>query len=188
MSQRIPYEDFTRMPYRFAPGEFRIKHASDAWERRACADLRRAVFCEEQAIFANDDADELDSRALPIAAIACLIGQPDDVVGTVRICETEPGTWWGSRLAVRRDYRRSAWLGTELIQHAVRTAHARGAKAFYAQVQVQNAKLFERLNWIALDAVLVRDRPHVLMQADLAHYPPCAQDDIGFFSGLRAAA
>ncbi|WP_246051583.1 MSMEG_0567/Sll0786 family nitrogen starvation N-acetyltransferase [Panacagrimonas perspica] len=185
---RATYADFTVAPYRFAPGEFRIKHVSESWERRACAELRRAVFCDEQQIFEHDDADALDACALPIAAIACLIGQPDDVVGTVRICETEPGTWWGSRLAVRPDYRRSAWLGGELIHHAVCTAHARGAKHFYAQVQVQNVKLFERLHWTTLDAVIVQGRPHVLMQADLAHYPARAQDDVGFFSGLRAAA
>lgn len=180
--------DFTTAPYRFHPGEYRIKHVTEAWERRACADLRRAVFCDEQGIFEHDDADELDARALPIAAIACLIGQPEDIVGTVRICETDLGTWWGSRLAVHRDYRRSVWLGSELIQHAVRTAHARGAKRFFAQVQVQNVKLFERLHWNVLGAVIVQDRPHVLMQADLAHYPPQHRDDIGFFSGLRAAA
>ena len=185
---RATYADFTTRPYRFSPGEFRIKHVSESWERRACADLRRAVFCDEQQIFEHDDADALDARALPIAAIACLIGQPDDVVGTVRICETDPGTWWGSRLAVRPDYRRSAWLGGELIHHAVCTAHARGAKRFYAQVQVQNVKLFERLHWTTLDAVIVQGRPHVLMQADLAHYPPRAQDDVGFFSALRAVA
>ncbi len=180
--------DFTTTPYRFSPGEFRIKHVSERWEYRACTDLRRSVFCDEQKIFEHDDRDDLDARALPIAAIACLIGQPEDVVGTVRICETDAHTWWGSRLAVHRDYRRSAWLGSELIHHAVRTAHARGAQRFYAQVQVQNVKLFEQLHWNVLDAVTVQGRPHVLMEADLAHYPPRLQDDVGFFSGLRAAA
>lgn len=173
---------------RFIPGEFRIKHACEHWERRACAALRRAVFCTEQKIFERDDRDALDTRAIAIAAIACLIGQPEDVVGTVRIVQTEPGIWWGSRLAVHRDYRRSAWLGGELIEHAVRTAHARGARQFHAHVQVQNVKWFERLHWQALQAITVQGRPHVLMQADLAHYPPRLQDDIGFYSGLREAA
>ncbi|MGQ0621767.1 MAG: MSMEG_0567/Sll0786 family nitrogen starvation N-acetyltransferase [Panacagrimonas sp.] len=175
---------------RFMPGEFRIKHVSENWERRACAELRHAVFCEEQDIFVGDDRDALDSRALSIAAIACLIGQPEDVVGTVRIVELEPGTWCGSRLAVHRDYRRSIWLGTELIHHAVRTAHARGATRFLAQVQVQNRRLFERLHWQSLQAVTVQGRPHVLMQADLAHYPPRSQDDVAFFTAtaLREAA
>lgn len=182
------YADFTTAPYRFSPGEYRIKHVSESWERRACADLRRAVFCDEQQIFERGDTDALDAQAVPIAAIACLIGQPDDVVGTVRIHESGPGTWWGSRLAVRRDYRGCAWIGTELIRHAVSTAHARGAQDFFAQVQVQNVKLFERLHWVALDAIEVQGRPHVLMRADLSQYPPRTQADVGFFSGLRAAA
>ena len=182
------YADFTKSAYRFAPGEYRIKHAGESWEHRACADLRRAVFCDEQRLFDAHDRDDLDVHAIPLAAIACLVGQPDDVIGTVRIHEAEAGTWWGSRLAVRRDYRACAWIGTELILHAVCTAHARGATRFLAQVQVQNAKLFERLHWTALEAITVRGRPHVLMQADLAHYPPRMQDDIGFFSSLRAAA
>lgn len=173
---------------RFVPGEFRIKHISESWERRACAALRREVFCLEQRIFEHDDADVLDAHALPIAAIACLIGQPEDVVGTVRIVELESGIWAGSRLAVHRDYRRSAWLGTELIRHAVCTAHARGARQFLAQVQVQNLRLFERLHWRALEAIMVQDRPHVLMQADLERYPPRPQDEVAFFTALREAA
>lgn len=171
---------------RYLPGEFRIKHVTEPWERRACAALRRAVFCDEQQLFAGDDGDALDAQALGIAAIACLIGQPDDVVGTVRICETEPGRWWGSRLAVRRDYRRSAWLGSELIRHAVCTAHARGARRFDAQVQVQHVGLFQRMHWRALEAITVQGRPHVRMCADLTQYPPRHQDDIGLFSGSLA--
>lgn len=173
---------------RFIPGEFRVKHVSEAWERRDCAALRRAVFCDEQKIFESDDRDELDAHALPIAAIACLIGQPEDVVGTVRIVELEPGIWAGSRLAVHHDFRCSTWLGTELIRHAVRTAHARGATRFLAQVQVQNVRLFERLHWRSIEAVAVNGRPHVLMQAELAHYPPRHEDEIAFFTALREAA
>lgn len=173
---------------RFVPGEFRIKHLGEPWEHRACAELRREVFCEEQKIFSGDDRDALDERALSIAAIACLIGQPEDVVGTVRIHECEPGTWWGSRLAVQRDYRRLAWLGTALIEHAVCTARARGASRFLAQVQVQNLRLFERLHWSAIEPISVQGRPHVLMQAELRHYPARLQDEISFYTGLREAA
>jgi putative N-acetyltransferase (TIGR04045 family) len=173
---------------RFLPGEFRIKHVTEPWERRGCAALRREVFCVEQKIFEQNDADVLDARALPIAAIACLIGQPEEVVGTVRIVELEPGLWAGSRLAVHRDHRRSAWLGTELIRHAVGTAHARGARRFLAQVQVQNLRLFEQLHWQTLQAISVQGRPHVLMQADLGHYPPRVQDEIAFYTAARRQA
>jgi putative N-acetyltransferase (TIGR04045 family) len=170
-------------PFRFLPGDYRIKHAGAAWERQACAVLRRAVFCGEQGIFEDDDADALDHIALPIAAIACVAGMPDQVVGTVRIHQGVPGQWRGSRLAVHPDYRRSAWLGSELIAHAVRTAHARGAEQFLAQVQVRNVRLFESLHWRSLQAINVEGRPHVLMQADLAHYPPCHDPLTGFVTG-----
>ena len=175
-------------PFRFLPGAYRIKHVSAAWERQACAELRRAVFCAEQNIFDGDDADALDAVAMPIAAIACVAGLPEQVVGTVRIHQETPGLWRGSRLAVHADYRRSAWLGSELIAHAVRTAHARGCTRFLAQVQVRNVRLFESLHWQSLEAITVEGRPHVLMQADLAHYPPRHEDDVAFYTCLRQAA
>ncbi len=175
-------------PFRCPPGDYRIKHVSERWERQTCAVLRRAVFCGEQGLFERDDADALDRLALPIAAIACVAGMPDQVVGTVRIHQDQPGLWRGSRLAVHADYRRSAWLGSELIVHAVRTAHARGCHRFLAQVQVQNVRLFEALHWHSLRAIEVAGRPHMLMEADLAHYPPRREDDIAFYSSLRRAA
>jgi putative N-acetyltransferase (TIGR04045 family) len=184
----IPAGSGTGALPRYEPGEYRIKHVGEDWERRACAALRREVFCIEQKIFERDDTDALDAQALSIAAIACLAGQPEDVIGTVRIVPLGEGMWSGSRLAVQREYRRSAWLGTELIRHAVCTARARGATRFIAQVQVQNLKLFQRLHWQALEAITVQGRPHVLMQADLAHYPPRTVDDLCLATALRAAA
>ncbi|MFT4045253.1 MAG: GNAT family N-acetyltransferase [Solimonas sp.] len=176
----------------FMPGEFRIQHVSAEWERRACVELRRAVFCAEQAIFDGDDGDAVDAHALPIAAIACVAGIGERVVGTVRIHrpspDREPGLWQGSRLAVLADYRRSAWLGSELIRHAVRTAHARGCTRFVAQVQVQNVKRFEQLHWTSLEAIEVRGRPHVLMQARLEHYPPRHRDAVAFYTHLHGHA
>ncbi len=178
-------------PQAFIPGEFRIKHVAADWERQSCAELRRAVFCDEQRIFDADDADALDARALPIAAIACVAGIGERVVGTVRILQpdaAQPALWAGSRLAVHPDYRRSAWLGSELIRHAVCTAHARSCTRFIAQVQVQNVKLFERLHWSSLQAIEVQGRPHVLMEAQLDHYPPRHADEIGFYTQQRRAA
>jgi len=175
--------------YVYHPGDYRIRIASERWERAGCAALRRAVFCAEQGIFAGDDTDAIDAQALPIAAMSCWGGQPDDVVGTVRIHRGDaPGLWWGSRLAVRSDYRRAAWLGSQLIEHAVCSAHGRGCTEFRATVQVQNLRLFERLHWRSLAAIEVQGRPHVLMQADLAHYPPRVVDEVRVVTGLRAAA
>ncbi|HEY0916604.1 MAG TPA: MSMEG_0567/Sll0786 family nitrogen starvation N-acetyltransferase [Solimonas sp.] len=170
----------------FLPSEYFVKPATERWERREAMRLRRTVFCGEQGLFGRDDRDALDRSALLLVAVSCLSGMPEQVVGTVRIHEGEPGEWQGSRLAVHPDYRRVAWLGSELIRLAVGTAHARGARRFTAQVQAQNAPLFRRLHWRTLEQIELHGRPHHRMLADLAHYPPC--DAAGFVSMPRRAA
>jgi putative N-acetyltransferase (TIGR04045 family) len=172
----------------FIPAEYRIKFATDAWERREAAALRRQVFCAEQAIFVHDDRDAVDEVAIPIVAISSFAVAPQEVVGTVRIHEAEPGVWWGSRLAVAADYRKIGALGTSLIRLAVSSAHARGCRKFLAYVQSQNALLFRRLHWRTLEEHDIHGRPHHFMQADLRHYPPIADAETGFVSLPRKAA
>lgn len=196
MSEVLPLRDWIPGCAAIAPGallsyrpsEYRIKLATEAWEHDEAARLRRAVFCEEQRLFHGSDADAIDGIAATLVAVSCIHSMSEDVVGTVRIHELSPGLWQGSRLAVRRDYRGQAWLGSELIHLAVSTAHARGARRFVAQVQPQNVPLFERLHWRSLEEIMVRDRPHRLMEADLAHYPPCRDAERGFISLLKVAA
>jgi len=175
-------------PFAFLPVDYRVRVATEEWERRQCARLRRAVFCDEQKLFLGDDRDERDDVALPIAASYCVLGAPEEVVGTVRIFELEPGVWQGSRLAVHADFRRMASLGTQLIRHAVCTAHARGCRRFVAHVQEQNVPLFRRLRWTTLERVELHGRPHHLMEADLAGYPPRAGGEVAFVAELRRAA
>jgi putative N-acetyltransferase (TIGR04045 family) len=172
----------------FLPAEYRVKFATEAWERREAAALRRQVFCAEQGIFARDDRDDIDATAIPLVVISSLGIAPHEVVGTVRIHEAEPGVWWGSRLAVAADYRRIGALGSSLIRLAVGSAHARGCRRFYAHVQSQNALLFRRLHWRTIEEVELRGRPHHFMQADLAHYPPIADPEVGFLSLPKRAA
>lgn len=173
-------------PYR--PSFFRVKFASLPWERAGCAALRRQVFCGEQGIFAGDDRDALDETAIPICALSTLGGDPDAVVGTVRIHEAAPGAWWGSRLAVDREFRRVGALGAGLIRVAVSCAHARGCTRFLAHVQSSNAALFQALHWHSLGETELHGRPHHLMQADLAQYPPMADAERGLVTLLRRAA
>lgn len=173
----------------FRPSYFRVKFAVAPWERRACAGLRRQVFCTEQGLFDGDDRDAVDAHAIPICALSTLGGEADAVVGTVRIhegCE-RPGEWWGSRLAVAGPYRGTAALGAGLIQVAVSSAHARGCTRFLAHVQEQNVPLFQALHWTGLDAVSLHGRPHRLMQADLAAYPPMPDPEHGLVTFRRAA-
>ena len=172
----------------FLPAEYRVKFATEAWERREAAALRRQVFCAEQGIFARDDRDDIDATAIPLVVISSLGIAPHEVVGTVRIHEAEPGVWWGSRLAVAAGYRRIGALGSSLIRLAVGSAHARGCRRFYAHVQSQNALLFRRLHWRTIEEVELRGRPHHFMQADLAHYPPIAHPEVGFLSLPKRAA
>jgi len=172
----------------FLPSEYRVKFATEAWERRDAAALRNKVFCGEQGIFAADDRDAIDEVAIPIVAISSFAVALQEVVGTVRIHEAEPGIWWGSRLAVAADYRRISALGTSLIRLAVSSAHARGCRRFYAHVQAQNVPLFCRLGWNTMEEIVAHGRPHHFMQADLGRYPPIADAEIGFVSLPKKAA
>jgi len=172
----------------FLPAEYRIKFATEPWERRGAAALRRAVFCDEQKIFTGDDRDAIDDTAIPLVAISSFAVAPQEVVGTVRIHEAEPGVWWGSRLAVDAAYRKISALGTSLIRLAVSSAHGRGCRRFYAHVQAQNAQLFWRLGWITIEEIVAHGRPHHFMQADLNRYPPIVDAETGFVSLPKKAA
>jgi putative N-acetyltransferase (TIGR04045 family) len=90
----------------------------------------------------------------------------------VRIHETAPGHWQGSRLAVQQGFRRLGGLGAELIRAAVGTARALGAERFRAHVQPQNMPLFERMHWTRLAEIHLHGRLHHLMQVDLSRYRP----------------
>ncbi|MDB6062166.1 MAG: GCN5-related N-acetyltransferase [Verrucomicrobiaceae bacterium] len=169
-------------PFRFNPGEYRIKPAREKWERNACAALRRDVFCAEQGLFDSDDRDDIDNRALSIAAISCVLAQLEQVVGTVRIHETESDIWFGSRLAVAADFRSSSALGHKLIQHAVGTARTKGCERFLAHVQLKNAPLFKRMHWRVLQTVDIYGQPHLLMEADLNFYPTAISEEIAIYT------
>jgi putative N-acetyltransferase (TIGR04045 family) len=172
------------------PSEYLVKLAIDPWELRDAQKLRRAVFCHEQAIFVHDDRDAIDEIATTIVALSCIAGQPDQVVGTVRIHEdpARPGVWCGSRLAVHASFRRVSRIGTALIRLAVCTAHARSCHTFLAHVQKQNVPMFELLHWRSLQEVVLHGRPHHFMQADLAHYPPFSAGEAGFVVTGKIAA
>lgn len=172
----------------FLPAEYRVKFATEAWEHREAAALRRTVFCNEQRIFSGDDRDAIDDMAIPIVALSSFAVASQEVVGTVRIYEEEPGIWWGSRLAVAAEYRRISALGISLIRLAVSSAHARGCERFYAHVQTQNAPLFWRVGWSTIQETVLHGRAHHFMQADLSRYPPIADAETGFLSLPKKAA
>ena len=171
----------------FLPAEFRVKFAASRWEREGAHALRRAVFCEEQGVFAGDDRDAVDDYAIPIVALSMIGVAADRIAGTVRIHEEAPGVWFGSRLAVDREFRRIGAIGATLIRLAVGSARAMGAEVFLAHVQAQNGPLFQQMHWETLAEVDLHGRPHLKMRADLAFYPPCSAPETGYVA-LRKAA
>lgn len=172
----------------FIASAYQVKFAASRWEREGAHALRHAVFCGEQGLFAGDDRDAIDAYAIPLVALAMLGVAADQVVGTVRIHEEDKGVFWGSRLAVDRDYRRIGALGATLIRLAVSSAHAMGCHTFLAHVQEQNGVLFRRLHWQVVGETELHGRRHLKMQADLAHYPPCFSPEWGFTALPRKAA
>lgn len=175
-------------PPLYRSADYIVRFATETWERAGAAALRHAVFCREQGVFTHDDRDAIDDRAVPIVALSMMGGQPDEVIGTVRIHHEGSGLWWGSRLAVAATHRTMGIVGPALIRLAVSTAHARGCVRFHAHVQSQNELLFRRMKWNRLDVIELHGMSHALMQADLAHYPPIADGVAGFRAEARTAA
>ena len=151
------------------------ERAIEAWQIAGYFGLRSEIFAAEQGLFASSDVDEHDAHATPIVAQGEIAGMPDGVVGVVRIYRagpTEaPDTWFGGRLGVARAYRRVGAVGSALITEAVSTAHSWGCVRFLATVQAANARYFEHYHFHRLQSLDLLGRPHVLMQADLRHYP-----------------
>lgn len=148
-----------------------FKLALAAHEIEAYFKLRHAIFCQEQALFTGSDVDEFDQIAYPIVATTVT----NQVVGVVRIYETEPGIWYGGRLGTHADYRRGWQIGKGLIYQAVTTANTWGCTQFLATVQLQNVRFFQRLHWRSLQEVTVCGQPHHQMEADLNYYPPASE-------------
>ena len=168
-------------PRQFHSPGYYIRAASTRFEAEGAARLRHRVFVEEQRVFSEHDRDPIDLIATHLVALSTYAHEADQVVGTVRVHEEAPRLWWGSRLAVDEGFRAVGRLGTELIRLAVCMANARGCDRFLAHVQIQNVPLFRRLNWHPLEEVSFHGTPHMRMEADLAHYPACADPVAGWY-------
>jgi putative N-acetyltransferase (TIGR04045 family) len=136
--------------------------------------LRSDIFCQEQHLFEASDRDELDQIAYPIVAINHALAQ-GQAVGVVRILEQRPRVWYGGRLGVDIDFRRHNQIGKGLIWKAVTTANGWGCDQFFATVQQQNVRFFQRLHWQSIEQLEIRGIAHQLMQADLSYYQPARE-------------
>ena len=161
---------------------YTVKWASLNWEIEQARQLRQRVFCQEQKVFEQQDMDEIDDYAQCLVAIAHQGGWHDRVVGTVRIHPdlSQANVWWGSRLAVDAEFRTHSGIGAYLIRLAVGSAHALGCQQFFAHVQKQNERLFQRVGWDSQHEEILHGHRHVAMQAQLENFPPCHTPYSGF--------
>lgn len=134
--------------------------------------LRRAVFVEEQGLFAGHTAGDHDDHDDDPRALVLLAHDHDgELLGGVRLAPADPGVtdlgWWcGSRLVVAPAARRRAGarVGAALAWAACARAEAAGVLRFEADVQQANETLFGRLGWDRIRETTAAGRPHVRMR------------------------
>lgn len=147
-------------------GEVECAVVACAADRAAHEAIRRAVFVEEQGVFAGSDLDARDADPRTLHVLARRRGE---VAGTVRLYPLDAAgrVWQGDRLAVLPAFR-TAGVGAPLVRFAVATAGALGGHAMIAHVQVANEAFFRHLGWSGSGAVEdYVGRPHTLMRIAL---------------------
>jgi putative N-acetyltransferase (TIGR04045 family) len=122
--------------------QFVVKIAETDDELEQYYGIRREVFVQEQGIFDESDEDDHDEESIPIIGVDAVSGK---VVGVVRCYPIGNGEWIGGRLAVLPGFRKG--LGARLVRRAMVEVRNRGCRNFYAQIQEQNVKFFQRLGW-----------------------------------------
>ncbi|SFN82162.1 MSMEG_0567/Sll0786 family nitrogen starvation N-acetyltransferase [Xenorhabdus japonica] len=155
---------------KFLSDDIIIKTVSEDWELRQYYGLREATFRNEQKIL-KEDRDEYDFKALGIIAIGKMFGERDRVIGAVWIFPDIEQTWYGGRLCVDPLYRHYHTIGKALINAAVSIAKNLGCRTFLTTVQTQNERYFQKLGWNSLRQLTIANIPHILMQAQIEHYP-----------------
>lgn len=139
-------EPITAQPRAEHGSRLECRVAVSADELASHFEVRRSVFCAEQAIFSGSDRDEHDDDPATLAVIGLVEGA---VCGAVRLYPLDAGGLWkGDRLAVVPEQRRGL-LGAHLVRFAVRTAGELGGTRMVAMVQSPNRHFFERLGWQA---------------------------------------
>ena len=143
---------------------FRI--AKTEAEIQQCFSIRYSVFVVEQKMFKKTDQDEFDNNAIHLAAIDSDDG---NVISTVRCYKVGDNIWYGSRLAVPKEYRNHhSRIGVKLCKLAEKTVDEHGAKQFLAYIQIKNVRFFEGLRWRKIDTPIMHlGVQHQLMETSL---------------------
>ena len=146
--------------------EIIFKVAKTKRQLEQCFSIRYSVFVVEQKMFKKTDQDEFDNDAIHIAAINSDDG---NVISTVRCYKVGDNIWYGSRLAVPKEYRNHhSRIGVKLCKLAEKTVAEHGAKQFLAYIQIKNVRFFEGLRWRKIDTPIMHlGVQHQLMEASL---------------------
>ncbi|GIH21798.1 AIR synthase [Acrocarpospora phusangensis] len=148
------------------PRPFTIGPAADRGAVLAYRMLRRRVFVEDQALFADSDLDFRDDDPRTVVLVAR--DPAGTVLGGVRLGPADDGPdigWWrGGRLVVAPGQRGAPGVGPALVRAACAYAEEAGVLRFEADVQARHESLFARLGWRRVRPVRVEGVPHVLMR------------------------
>jgi predicted GNAT family N-acyltransferase len=144
------------------PTAAEIRLAGGSGERDAALALRHRVFCEEQGVALELEADGRDGEALHVVAVAA-----GAVVGTCRIV-LDGATAKLGRMAVEPGAR-GRGIGSALLAGAEREARAGGARRIALHAQAQARELYARAGFAEcgepFDEAGIE---HVLMEKRLA--------------------
>ena len=148
--------------------KFTFRIARDEKELEGYFRIRREVFVLEQSVFEGTDVDDYDTDPYHKAVHIVAVKESDgSLVGAVRCYRKEGEKWFGGRLSALEGYRNGR-VGAGLVRFAVETMKSGTCSEFYAYVQPQNVRFFERLGWEPVGGLETYEGlPHQLMKADL---------------------
>lgn len=148
--------------------KFIFRIARDEKELEEYFRIRREVFVLEQKVFQESDVDEYDTDPYHKAVHIVAVKESDgSLVGAVRCYRKEGDKWFGGRLSAAKGFRNGR-VGAGLVRFAVETMKSGECGEFFAYVQPQNVRFFERLGWEPVGELeTYQGLPHQLMKADL---------------------
>ena len=144
------------------PTDLEIRPIARNGERDAALTLRHRVFCEEQGVALDLEADGRDGEALHVVAVS-----DGAVVGTCRLV-LDGGTAKLGRMAVEPEAR-GRGIGAALLAGAEREARAAGAHRIALHAQAQARELYARGGYAERGEIFEEAGiEHLLMEKRLA--------------------
>ena len=144
------------------PTALEIRPVARNGERDAALALRHRVFCEEQGVARDLEADGRDGEALHVVAVS-----DGAVVGTCRLVFDGDTAKLG-RMAVEPEAR-GRGIGAALLAGAEREARAAGAQRIALHAQARARELYARGGFAERGEIFVEAGiEHVLMEKRLA--------------------